>query len=258
MLPALLTNQSELPEGSVIESIVPHGASYWTRTAEISTQLSDGTPASYFLKVSQGDNGRNMTVGEFASMSALYRVMPKFVPVPVGCGSYTSDRDIHFFICELVNMTDEVPEIQAFCKLLAQLHYKGISPNGKYGFAVPTYKGTIPQYTQWHDTWEESFHHSMKWFVYAEEISQGPDEEMRELCRGIFEKVIPRLLRPLETGGRTLQPRLIHGDIWAGNCSTNIETNRPIIYDGACLYAHNESMFLILRWNNDVPGAKRS
>ena len=30
----------------------PHGASYWTRTAEIETVQADGTPVSYFIKVS--------------------------------------------------------------------------------------------------------------------------------------------------------------------------------------------------------------
>lgn len=140
-------------------------------------------------------------------------------------------------------MTDDIPEIQAFTETLAELHTKGVSPNGKYGFEVPTYKGTIPQYTEWHDTWEESFHHSLKWFILAEEKSQGPDEEMQQLCQGVLEKVVPRLLRPLETGGRQIQPRLIHGDIWAGNASTNIDTNLPVIYDGACLYAHNESEY---------------
>lgn len=188
-----------------------------------------------------------MTVGEYASMKAMYNTLPEFVPEPIGCGSYASNPNIHFFICELVNMTDEIPEIQSFVRLLAELHTRGISPDGKYGFEVPTYKGTIPQYTKWHDTWEEAFHHSMKWFVYTEEKSQGPDEEMRELCNGLFEKVIPRLLRPLETGGRQIQPRLIHGDLWSGNTSTNIDTNTPVVYDGACLYAHNESGYLARR-----------
>lgn len=184
-----------------------------------------------------------MVSGEYTSMATLWKTLPKFVPTPIGCGTYVSNPDIHFFICELVNMTDDIPEIQAFTETLAELHTKGVSPNGKYGFEVPTYKGTIPQYTEWHDTWEESFHHSLKWFILAEEKSQGPDEEMQQLCQGVLEKVVPRLLRPLETGGRQIQPRLIHGDIWAGNASTNIDTNLPVIYDGACLYAHNESEY---------------
>lgn len=182
-----------------------------------------------------------MTAGEFASMEALYETLPEFVPKPIGYGSYTLNPNIHFFVCELVNMTGRIPEKRAFVRLLAELHTKGISPNGKYGFKVPTYKGTIPQYTNWHETWEEAFHHSMKWFVYAEEKSQGQDDEMRQLCDGLFDKVIPRLLRPLETGGRQIQPRLIHGDLWSGNTSTNIDKDTPVVYDGACLYAHNES-----------------
>lgn len=44
--------KSEFPPGTEIESIRPHGASYWTRTAEVSTRMADGTPRSYFLKVS--------------------------------------------------------------------------------------------------------------------------------------------------------------------------------------------------------------
>ncbi len=224
----------------MIEGIYRHGASYWTRTAEIATQCPDGSSPSYFLKVSQGDNGWGMVSGEYHSMSAMWKTLPKFVPTPIGCGTYKSNADIHFFLAELINMTDDIPEIQAFTETLAELHTRGISPNGMYGFEVPTYKGTIPQYTKWHDTWEESFYHSLKWFMLAEEKSQGSDEEMERLCQSLLDLVIPRLLRPLETGGRSIQPRLIHGDIWAGNASTNIDTNMPVVYDGACLYAHNE------------------
>ena len=195
-----------------------------------------------------------MVTGEFASMRALFETLPKFVPEPIGTGTYASDPEIHFFCCELINMTDEIPEIQAFSSTLAELHTKGLSPNGMYGFDVPTYKGTIPQYTAWHATWEESYYHSMKWFMHAEETSQGEDKEMQELCQGILDKVIPRLLRPLETGGRQIQPRLIHGDLWAGNTSWNIDTNMPVVYDAAALYAHNECKQDSLRWSQRVLG----
>lgn len=181
-----------------------------------------------------------MVKGEFASMKALHSIMPDFVPRPIGCGSYASNPDIHFFLCDYINMQDGLPEIEHFVDKLAELHEKGIASNGKYGFELPTYKGIIPQYTDWHDTWEEAYHHSMKWFVYAEEKSQGPDDEMTDLCNGLFEKVIPRLLRPLETGGRQIKPRLIHGDLWAGNCATAVATGKPLIFDAACLYAHRE------------------
>lgn len=39
-----------LPNGCVFQAIIPHGASYWTRTAQIKTQNGD-KQVSYFLKV---------------------------------------------------------------------------------------------------------------------------------------------------------------------------------------------------------------
>lgn len=46
-----LMQSLELPKGTKVQSIRPHGASYWTRTAEIQTVQGDGDPLSFFLKV---------------------------------------------------------------------------------------------------------------------------------------------------------------------------------------------------------------
>lgn len=45
----------ELPDGSQVKGIFPYGASYWTRTAEIQTEQTNGTPLSLFLKVDYFD-----------------------------------------------------------------------------------------------------------------------------------------------------------------------------------------------------------
>ena len=42
---------AKIPQPSKIVGIYPHGASYWTRTAEIQTEQEDGSPLSFFLKV---------------------------------------------------------------------------------------------------------------------------------------------------------------------------------------------------------------
>jgi len=72
------------------------------------------------------------------------------------------------------------------------------------------------------------------------EESQGPDEELRELFGQTMSMVVPRLLRPLETGGRQIKPSLVQGDLNSGNVSVDVETGRPVLYDATCLYAHNE------------------
>lgn len=75
---------------------------------------------------------------------------------------------------------------------------------------VVTYNGNLPQLNKWTDTWEEYFTSNFKHFLEMEHRSQGPaTEEFAELSKAMVEKVIPRLLRPLETEGRHIEPSLI-------------------------------------------------
>ncbi|KAL4968577.1 Fructosamine kinase-domain-containing protein [Aspergillus stella-maris] len=231
---------AKLPIGLTVVGIYPHGASYWTRTAEIKTTNARNDAVSFFLKVSQGDIGKGMMHGEYHSMTALHSALSELVPKPIAWGTYNDDPDTHFFLCHFHTMTDDIPDIADFPGMVAQLHKNGVSPNGKFGFPVTTYQGRLAQATKECDTWEESFSSGMEQFFKAEEEAQGPDEEMTELRRGIMETVIPRLLRPLETGGRKVIPRLIHGDLWDGNTSVDAATGLPIIFDACSSYAHHE------------------
>ncbi|KAL8741615.1 MAG: hypothetical protein Q9190_005797 [Brigantiaea leucoxantha] len=195
---------SKLPQGSHIKGIFPSGASYWTRTAEIQTEQADGTPMSFFLKVTRNETGKAMVSGEFVSMKTLHDTLPYLTPTPFAWGTYAADPNVHFFLCSFVEMNDDLPNVNALSSSLAELHMKGLSPNSKYGFPVPTLQGTIPQYTAWADSWEEFFTKSIELVIDNERKSQGPDPEMQMLCQATLEKVVPRLLRPLETGGRTI------------------------------------------------------
>lgn len=181
-----------------------------------------------------------MMYGEFHSMTAIYNAMPDIAPKPVGHGTYEKDSDTHFFLCHFHSMTDGIPEVEDFPALLAQLHKNGVSPNGKFGFPVTTYQGRLPQETTECDTWEQCFSNGIEQFFKMEEEAQGFDEEMAALRKGIMEKVIPRLLRPLETGGNRIQPCLVHGDLWDGNTSPDAETGKTMIFDACSSYAHHE------------------
>ncbi|KAL4885287.1 Fructosamine kinase-domain-containing protein [Aspergillus karnatakaensis] len=230
----------KLPPGSTVLGIYPQGTSYWTRTAEIKTTNAQNNAVSFFLKVSQGDNGKGMMHSEFHSMTALYHALPELVPKPLAWGTYNDHPDTHFFLCHFHAMTNDIPSTANSPKMVARLHKNGVSPTGKFGFPVTTYQGRLAQDTMECDTWEESFSRAIDGLFRAEEEAQGPDEEMAELRRGIMETVIPRLLRPLETGGRRVIPRLVHGDLWDGNTSVDATTGLPIIFDACSSYAHHE------------------
>ncbi|KAK2807268.1 hypothetical protein FQN50_005556 [Emmonsiellopsis sp. PD_5] len=265
--------RAALPKNTKVIKITPHGASLWMQTARVDAELDDKHEV-FFLKVgllvlkpphtyqsitiddatqtSSGDRAEALMKGEFTAMSAIHAVSPDFVPRPISTGSYSTLPNVYFLLCEFRNMaTDKLPNINSFPAMLAALHVKGTSPNGKFGFPVTTYHGTTPLDHGWADTWEEFFTTRTKKLLEMEQESQGPNQEILELGVPFFEKVVPRLLRPLETGGRSIKPALLHGDLWHGNAATDIDTGRPIIFDAASFYGHNEYDLGVWRadWN---------
>ena len=187
-----------------------------------------------------------MCHGECESMRALYAVSPDFVPRPVGWGTHESDPNQHFFLCEFVDLEDEIPPIVEFCGKLADLHRRSqeISTNGKregmFGFHVSTCNGTVAANNTWNESWEAFYIQNMKHLFMLEEQIHGPSDEIQMLLPTLYEKVIPRLLRPLETEGRTLRPSLLHGDLWNGNTAVHAKTDQPYIFDAAAFWGHNE------------------
>lgn len=155
-----------------------------------------------------------MMSGEFASMTEIHKAVPSFAPLPLGWGTYASNADIYFFLCSFHEMAADLPDVQGFTARVAEMHREGKSPTGKYGFSCTTFQGNLPRDNRWMDTWEEFFVNGMKRMLALEAEAQGASQELNELCGAVYEKVIPRLLRPLETGGRTIEPSLEHGGLW--------------------------------------------
>lgn len=178
--------------------------------------------------------------GEYMSMTRLHDTMPQLTPEPLAWGTYESNNKIHFFLCSFHDMDDKLCSLKTFPKLVAELHTRGISPNGKFGFPIATYQGRLPQNPTETDSWEECFANNVKIMFDYELTAQGPDDEIAQLREKIMDKVIPRLLRPMEVGGKKVVPRLVHGDLWEGNAGTDLETGLPKIFDACSLYAHNE------------------
>jgi fructosamine-3-kinase len=194
-----------------------------------------------------------MVSAEYYAMSLLYSLKPDMVVEPVAWGAYTEEPDTYFFLCRFheflgektpdgkkIPNTKKVPALKDFPKLVAAFHSRGQSSTGTFGFPITMYGGRNPQTFPQCESWEECFSKGLDKIFDMEEQTQGPDEEMRELREGLMTKVIPRLLRPLETEGRTLTPTLVHGDLWDGNVAIDEATGRTVVFDATPLYAHNE------------------
>jgi protein-ribulosamine 3-kinase len=192
-------------------------------------------------QVSTGDDGREALKGEFESTSAIYSITPDFCPKPIAWGTFNNDPDSHFYVCKFYEFTEGVPEPVSFCEKLARLHSHHASPDGKFGFHCTTYNGNLPQDNTWNDSWEAFFENGLRHVLKVREERNRPNQELNALLPALFEKVIPRLLRRLESGGRKIRPSLVHGDLWCGNAGIIDEsTEEGIVYDPSSFWAHNE------------------
>lgn len=229
-----------LPDGCRIVSTQARGVSFFANTGKLEVELRDGTRQSFFIKVISGEVGQKMVEGEFESMKAIHALLPDFAPAPLAQGSYETTPNTHFFLCEFRDMVENMPGPREFGAQLAALHQSSKSPKGKFGFHTTTYSGNLPQATGWEDSWEVFFTKSLKQALDLELQVKGPDPEFDSLLPILFDEVIPRLLRPLESEGRTVKPCLVHGDLWYANSGIDLETDQCLVFDACCFYAHNE------------------
>ncbi|KAK2600093.1 hypothetical protein QQS21_005179 [Conoideocrella luteorostrata] len=165
------------------------------------------------------------------------------IPRPVAWGTYKSDPNTHFYLCEFMDMIEELPDIRKFSAMLAKLHHNSmadIDAPKEFGFHVMTHEGSMYQDISWCKTWEEMYACRFQSFIDQERVSQGPSEELEEILPEFISKIIPRLLRPLGTHGRTIKPVALHADIWYGNLATNAATGEPVYFDPSVFWGHNE------------------
>lgn len=185
-----------------------------------------------------------MARGEYESQKALAQYLPNNTAAPLAWGTFESDPTKSFFLTTYRDLKEKTPEPTQLIEILAKLHTTSSSPTGKFGFHVTTFNGHVPLRNDWTDSWEEWYSRQLRSDIEWEQSVRGVDPEFNKVAEDFFQKVIPRLLRPLQSGGRSIKPVLVHGDMWHGNAQIDMDTNRVILFDSCCCYAHNERKFI--------------
>ncbi|KAK7990495.1 Fructosamine kinase-domain-containing protein [Apiospora arundinis] len=231
---------ASFPNGGNVVSIVPHGKTRWSVGLRIEVERDDGKKEVFFLKIIERKEWVGMAEAEYEGQKALFEKIPDNVTAPLAWGMLQADPTKSFFLTRFRNLLDSPPPVVELLTVLKKLHIDSVSPTAKFGFHVTTYFGPPPMINDWTDSWEEyfgrQFHADM---VYVQQVF-GADPELVDLTEEFVDKVVARLLRPLQTGGRRIKPSLCHGDLWDGNVQIDADTQQPIIFDAACFYGHSE------------------
>ncbi|KAK8016751.1 hypothetical protein PG993_014940 [Apiospora rasikravindrae] len=239
----------KLPEGCTVLSVTPSGQSLWVGTVKIEVRLLDGSIASFFKKRlilaqgASGDTGERMMNGTFEAEQALYNFLPEQSPRPVGWGTYKNDPDTHFYMCDFVEMYDDIPSANDWAATVARLHLNSMdkSPIGQFGFHVTTHLANVPVNNTWNPSWQTFWAQQMVSLFDQDDLLHGPDDEVTRLKEAFLTLVIPRFLGPLESEGRAIKPCLIHSDLWPGNIKPSVATDELIMFDSCAYWGHNEA-----------------
>lgn len=193
----------------------------------------------------KGRGARALAEGESHSASTMNAIVPRFAPEPVGWGSYYDDDDLYFFyIADFHNLgLTAGPDPAKFGARLAELHRKGTSPNGMFGYPITTVIGKLERTVKWERMWAQSFTNQLRDVITYDNETNGPWPKFEAACNQLTSVVIPRLLGALQIEGRNIVPSLIHGDLWENNVGIDRDSGDTVVFDPDCTYAHNEMEF---------------
>lgn len=181
-----------------------------------------------------------MSSGEFESLRVIYEASPGYCPKPFAHGRYAKQEPETYFLLMEFREFGKVPaDPEPLARSLADMHKASKSPTGKFGFHTETCYSFIPQdVAHWDDSWCVVFKRHLQRFVdHGNRVLKWPEWDVVAACT--IEKVVPRLLLPLQDG-RELKPCLAHGDCWDGNTAMDARTGKAMIFDVCTFYAHNE------------------
>jgi fructosamine-3-kinase len=183
-----------------------------------------------------------MVNGEFEFPKAIHRVKPDFIPTPIGFGQFKVPRPpTYFYLSEYVDMdVTTPPDPSDFASRLAQLHKDSQSPNGKFGFHVPTCDGDRAHVVDWDSSWASFYRELFLGVCELDLAKNGPWPEYELAIQQVAWTVIPRLLDDLREAGQPIKPCIIHGDQWEGNMGIRKDTGTRILFDAGSFYGHNE------------------
>jgi len=184
-----------------------------------------------FVKKNTKEGADTMFKGEMASLKEIEATQTIKVPHPIAVTD-NPEGPGSIFIMEYLNMS-YLTNQAALGTALAKLHISNREKEktsdyiDKFGFHVQTCCGFLPQGNSWQSNWVSFYTSKLE-----EQVNLANDKELNNLWSRLKSKIGDYF------EGLTIQPSLLHGDLWSGNASQC--KDQPVIFDAASFYGHDE------------------
>jgi protein-ribulosamine 3-kinase len=183
--------------------------------------------------------------GLYASLNAINKVTAGLAPWPYAWGKCNTPHwrggSRWFLLTDFRDVADDPPSLSALAEPLANMHKQSKSHTAKFGFSVTTHVDGVPQLTNcWNASWAVLFGMQLEHACRLDQEKNGHSSELAGLCETTLEQVVPRLLVPLQSNGRSIKPCLVHGNVRARTVALDRRSGLPFVHSPASFFAHHE------------------
>lgn len=142
---------------------------------------------------------------------------------------------------DFVTTIKTLPPPPDLCSHVAVIHRSSMSPaNKEFRFLTHSHYAETLGFKQGYPLWETFFANLLLILRESAEAECLAWLRLHQGLETLITKTVPRLLGPLQSENRNIQPCLVHGNLSANNIATHIDTGEPVSFNPAALYAHNE------------------
>ncbi|KAJ2898141.1 hypothetical protein MKZ38_004141 [Zalerion maritima] len=222
--------------------------SAWTTTQRLDILHTSGAEEHYFVRIFEGNEEGEMAArGGFEAARILGERDASIIPRCVGWGKMLNNGGQGggrcFIVSKFYELVPVCPEPEVLAMKLARMHEAREGEEGRggrFGFGTGTFVGSVRQQVGWCDDWEEFFGGKLSAAVEAcrKNVAFGW-ESVSEMLPVVLERVVPRLLRPLESHGRAIRSVFL-----VGNFRTAWEVEGDlddiVVLEPAGFWGHNE------------------
>ncbi|KAK3299818.1 Fructosamine kinase-domain-containing protein [Chaetomium fimeti] len=228
--------------GSKVTSVTRHGETNWSTGVKIDVTTGDETK-SFFAKLIEREDYVPMAKAEYEGQKTISAIIPDHAITPIAWGHYANDHTKAWFLTHFRPLKPFHPDDESISELLTilkTLHHASTFPTGDFGFHTTSFFGPPPMVVDWTADWAQFWGRELRSSLAYAQRMRGTDAELQELGERFLDGVVPRLLVPLQTGGRAIRAGLCHGDLWDGNIQVDAETGRVVLFDPCPFYGHCE------------------
>jgi fructosamine-3-kinase len=138
-----------------------------------------------------------MLRGEYTALAVIDALAPELVPKPLKWGNYiVNPPETYFLLEDFRDLNLDLPDATKLARRTAQIHGY-TSPNGMFGFDVPTFNGNVRHITDWEPSWSRFFARFLQNTLRIDEEKNGYWLELAMADEQVLTVVVTRLLNVL-------------------------------------------------------------